>query len=628
MKKLVNQLIHFIKEETETAAVKKAKDSGYISIGGGYWSKSGEPPAEASTRDGQFRILTDKEKEQLAQKDTGQQPATTTAPERKPQEPMDTQGSKVSSSTQNLPGAKGVLDAVVGITEKGSAGAGSKESRAAEASVVVVTHHLLGLRKPSDTNIDDFLLKNENEITSMLTELSNMKGSRLKGDWVNAVNRQIISSMSAVEKRFGSRIQNVVWDNEEGRTTIGLRKKNRRDRSDMYVKLEDGRVIGVSLKKDGNVFLANQGYATTMDDISALSVTPEAKAKIQELKGLHKEESRKKTSELLKYVLDNSSDLANELSNLTRDDIGKPVESTEYDFLFDKASGKITSEFIQLFTAAADKFNSAENESPLRAFTGKEGFNEKRYKLLMKSLGTLAGNPDLSSSSEQLKELFLERRDVDRQVTQQFIKTIQTDEDVKKSVTAYMLDILDIPQTLSDRPFEGVSNIVTAYGDGTVDEAGNTIPMVVDDRLLKKALGIQPDASAEEAQRQLQERFIIDAEADEKVGFVRLRMTNTNPPPNYFYPTIATLGIRARGLDPAVFELHQHDSWTATLMNGDANPSSWNANQKKKNAKETIKFLTTQMNNPATTDEQKKEIEKDIEFYKGLLPDTKKGGKK
>lgn len=634
MNKLLKEFLSYILVEAESVSSKQAKKMGLKNISGPYWSQSGQSPATHKSEGDKIvpvgkndqpetpvttKTSTDGKKRPSTAPNTQRQPIDTTNREIPP---------SIQSSTKNLPGAKGVLNAVVGITEKGSAGAGSKESRAAEASVVVVTHHLLGLRKSSDTNIDEFLLKHQDEITSMLTELSNMKGSKLKGDWVNAVNRQIIGSLSTVEKRFGSRIQDVVWDNEEGRTTVGLKKKNRRDRSDMYVKLQDGRVIGVSLKKDGNVFLANQGYAATMDDVSALSTTSEAKAKMQELKGLHKEESRKKTSNILKYTLENSSDIAGEMSKLTREQMGKSVESSEYDFLFDEKSGKIKPDFIQLFTSAAEKFKAGGSVDPLRAFTRNEGFGEKRFKLLMKSLATLADSPDTSGSSQQLKKLLLERRDVDRQVTQQFIKTIQTDSDVKKSVTAYMLDILDIPQTLSNRPFEGVSNIVTTYGEGTVDEQGNTVPMVVDDRLLKKALGIAPDASSKEAARQLEERFIIDAEADEKVGFVRLRMTNTNPPPNYFYPTIATLGIRARGLDPAVFELHQHDSWTATLMNGNANPASWNANQKKKNAKETIKFLTTQMKNPVTTDEQRTEIEKDIDFYKKLLPDTKKSGKK
>lgn len=58
MKKLVNQLISLINEDTPAQQAKKA---GYISLGGGYYSKTGEAPATATTRDGTFRLLTKKE---------------------------------------------------------------------------------------------------------------------------------------------------------------------------------------------------------------------------------------------------------------------------------------------------------------------------------------------------------------------------------------------------------------------------------------------------------------------------------------------------------------------------------------------------------------------------------------
>lgn len=58
MKKLVNQLLSFINEDT---AAQQAKKAGYKSLGGGYYSKTGEAPATATTRDGTFRLLTKKE---------------------------------------------------------------------------------------------------------------------------------------------------------------------------------------------------------------------------------------------------------------------------------------------------------------------------------------------------------------------------------------------------------------------------------------------------------------------------------------------------------------------------------------------------------------------------------------
>ena len=531
-----------------------------------------------------------------------------------PPEGTDSTTTNLSKLADTLPGGKGTLDAVVGIIEKGSAGAGSKSSRAAEASVVLVLNNLLGSRQSSDSDIDQFLSANDAEIDSLIDQLSKLKGSKLKGDWKDAVKKQVITTFSETERKFG-KIQNVVWDNQEGRDSLGIKKKNRRDRSDLYLRLEDGSIIGVSLKKDGNVFLANQGYGTTIDDISSLSTSPEAKKKLQDLKDLHKTAAREQTAKLFTYVMDNNTDISNKLSELTRDQIGPDVKSDTYDFLFDE-SGKISQEFIGLFNAAVEKFNAGEIKSPLNVFTRQQGFGEKRFKLLMKSLATI------SKSSPEIEKLFLERRAVDALVTRKLINTIQTDEDVRKSVTAYMLDVLDVPQTLSTNPFDGVSKIVTVYGDGTVDDKGNNIPMFVDAAKLRQALNISPDASSKDVFKQLQERFIIDAESDSKVGLVRLRMTNPNypPPPKYFYPTIATMGVRERGLGTApVFELHQHDSWTATLSNGSPNPADWKPTQRKKNARETIKFLTKQLKNPLLTKKEKSEIQADIDTYKKIL---------
>ena len=85
-----------------------------------------------------------------------QKPVTKTTTPRKPSVKTTTQVTPKGSDSQvttspvsipkNLPGAKGILDAIVGVTEKGSAGAGTKESRAAEASVVLLVHNLLEKR--------------------------------------------------------------------------------------------------------------------------------------------------------------------------------------------------------------------------------------------------------------------------------------------------------------------------------------------------------------------------------------------------------------------------------------------------------------------------------------------------
>jgi len=88
MNKLLKELISYIMEagDKPKTPADQAKAAGYKSIGLGYWSKSGSPPAEASTRGGAFKVLSAAEKT-AAQKDLGKQEpksTTPTTPTRKP----------------------------------------------------------------------------------------------------------------------------------------------------------------------------------------------------------------------------------------------------------------------------------------------------------------------------------------------------------------------------------------------------------------------------------------------------------------------------------------------------------------------------------------------------------------
>lgn len=64
MKRLIAELTSYIREAANKpkTPADQAKADGYKSLGRGYWSKSGSPPAEASTRGGVFKILSAAEK--------------------------------------------------------------------------------------------------------------------------------------------------------------------------------------------------------------------------------------------------------------------------------------------------------------------------------------------------------------------------------------------------------------------------------------------------------------------------------------------------------------------------------------------------------------------------------------
>jgi hypothetical protein len=520
-------------------------------------------------------------------------PSATVATLTPPSTPAST--ATIQTATKNLVGYKGILDAIVGITEKGSAGAGTKESRAAEASVVLIVNNLLEKRKSDPSlDMDTFLSQNNEAIDSFVRQLINLPKSAINDTWANPVKRQVTATMSEIEKRFGT-IEEVVWDNKEGRDKFGIEKQEGKDRSDLYVRLSDGQVIGVSLKKDGNVFLANQGYEKIMSVISEFAKSESTKKKIQGLQTLHKTESEKALKNIVDYVSTNKKNISAKFSKLQRTDI-KDVESKDYDKYFDPKTNRIRPEVLESILSGDLKGD--------------------KVKLLTKSLAVLA------KSDKDIEKLMTNLRQVDNAVTHKLIDLMNSDADMNETVKSYMLDVLDMPQMLSTEPFPGVSRVVTVYGGGNVDEAGNSTALFTDGSTLRDTFGFPEGMSQEEMTLQLSDKFIIDAEKDSRVGYIRLKTKNPKypPPPLYFYPTVASLGVRARGLGSAgVFELYQQNAWTFTLANKNPNPESWTPSQRKTHAKDTLKFLDRQLSNEGLSKAEREEIQKDIEFYKGIV---------
>lgn len=591
MKELLIEFLSYIMEQGESK-----KYPGYYRIPGfGLYSTKPNGPATHKVIGGKLQPVRGKEvppttapkKKTVVDK----RPPVTKPKATKPSPSVST--TSIQSAAQDLPGAKGVLDAVVGVTEKGSAGAGTKESRAAEASVVLVINDLLQKRKagPSDISIDTFMSQNDAAIDAFVRQLADLPNSAINSTWFNPIKRQVVGTMSEIEKRYG-KISEVVWDNKEGRDQFGIKKEEGRDRSDLYVRLDNGEVVGVSLKKDGNIFLANQGYEKIMGIISEFATSDATKKKIQDLQSLHKSESDKALENIITYASKNKKSLADRLSALKRTDI-KDVESKDYNKFFDPNTNTI-------LPSVVDSILSGDLKGD-------------KIKLFTKSLGSLA------KTDKKIEELMTNLRQVDNSVTHKLIDMMNADSNMNETVKSYMLDVLDMPQMLSTNPFPGVSRVVTVYGAGNVDNDGNTTALFTDGSTLRDTFQFGEGLSQEEMTKQLSDKFIIDAEKDSRVGYIRLKTKNQTPPPAYFYPTIASLGVRARGLGSAgVFELYQQNAWTFTLAAKNPNPETWTPAQRKTHAKDTLKFLTRQLSNESLTDSEKTEIQKDIDFYKGI----------
>jgi len=134
------------------------------------------------------------------------------------------------------------------LEEKGI-GAGTPTSQAGEA----VTHYTLRMLKEGYT---------EEEIEEYLDKLvSNpdhiLGGSKALRDWVPrgmASARKVIDEVGGIDN-----IKTISWDTKEGRQAMNV-SPDYKTSSDMFVETNEGKRIGVSLKKDGQVRILSGGW--------------------------------------------------------------------------------------------------------------------------------------------------------------------------------------------------------------------------------------------------------------------------------------------------------------------------------------------------------------------------------
>lgn len=132
--------------------------------------------------------------------------------------------------------------------ETQNVGAGTPESRAGEAMV----HKGLRLLQ-SGKSLEEI----EAEFTKLVNSDDHVLNSKTGKKWVSST----LSSLKKIDEVIGiENIQDVAWDTDAGRIAIGV-DPNLETSSDMFVRTKDGKNIGLSLKKDGNVFLNNGGWA-------------------------------------------------------------------------------------------------------------------------------------------------------------------------------------------------------------------------------------------------------------------------------------------------------------------------------------------------------------------------------
>mgnify|MGYP001366692346 CR=1 FL=1 len=451
--------------------------------------------------------------------------------EEKPKDKLVNQDHEITDKQLNM--TKSEAKAQAKSKEKKDVGAGTPESRAGEAMV----HKGLRLLKEG---------KSLEEIQSTFTELVNEKDHILNSKegkkWVGSC----ISSLKKIDEEIGIKnIEDVSWDTPQGREAIGV-DVDLKTSSDMFVRTKDGRNIGISLKKDGNVFLNNGGWSK------------QSKKLIDSLRGTMPDEDLERLDSAMN-LKEYKKDLSNRLSDAA-DRIG--VE--EIKDAFDK---------LQNETETPSVFRGATQEEYYRILSNPKELVDKLKK------GKLSGN-EVKAYTKLLqvyhKDEYDEIRKIDNNLTKRAFDAINSSDGAKKGMKKHIVKSMHISETLGlneEVKQGGVDEFVTTYGikpDGAILNEKTLITLLGSkfEKTLNETIQEVRDgnASKEDLNEVIEDAIEIDYES----GMILFKHENNKKYP-LFYMAGRTRGI---GASP-VMELAQTPLMAHALKEGTFNTDDW-----------------------------------------------------
>lgn len=196
--------------------------------------------------------------------------------------------------------------------EKKGVGAGSPESRAGECAVTYGGKKITEMMK-DDATFDQAKSKVVKELRKAVVKNGDDNDTFLTDAWVDSAE----SVLDYIEDSIGfENIKEFVWDTPSGRAIVNT--EGHGTSSDCFVLTNDGRRIGVSLKKDLSVFVFNGGLSSMVDELKSEGMKISDTSTGEHYKNRRTEEFKK----LAKSITTNESvkkEFCNEFSKTKKD---------------------------------------------------------------------------------------------------------------------------------------------------------------------------------------------------------------------------------------------------------------------------------------------------------------------
>jgi len=432
--------------------------------------------------------------------------------------------------------------------QKGSkdVGAGTAESRAGEAMV----HKGLRLLKEGKS-----IQEIESEFKNLVSQKDHILNSTSGKAWVKAS----LATLKKIDETVGIKnIKEVSWDTPAGRIGLGIDPKLETS-SDMFVQTNDGKNIGLSLKKDGKVFLNNGGWAKQSELL------------LKSLKDEMPKDDHDKLSEAMSI-----------------DTYKKDLEDRFIETTNTITSDVIDKSFKRLLENPEDQkeFQGSSRDSYFKIL-GDSGLLIKKIKL-----GTANGNEQKAYAKllqTYHQDQYNHLRESDNGLTQRAFEVLNQSEEAKKGMNRHIIKSMHVSETLglNKRIQEGgVSGFQTMYGidpDGAVLNEETLVTLFGSEFKQKLDEVISEVRSGNSTYRDLEDFIVESIEIDYESGQILFKHES-----NKKYPLFKMAG-RTRGIGSSpVMEMVQTPFMAHALKMGTFNTDEWDSKSLKRFQKDII----------------------------------------
>jgi len=427
-------------------------------------------------------------------------------------------------------------------------GLGTAESRTGESVTVYAGQKIQELMKSGKSYEEA-----RDEVETYLLTIANNKDYVLTKEWVKSG----LAVFDYMNDTIGiDNIEHFAWDTPDGNELVG--STGHGTSADMFVKTDDGGIIGVSLKKDFKVFIVNGGYGKAMKEF-------EQKVGVN--------------------LPDNC-----QTSNYTkrRDDeynTGKEtVKSNRKDF--EEAAQRLLDDeeyFNKVFGPKAQSFEKRKRyiEKKLGISNWKDATPQQLVDLLINENKKSTGD-DLKFFAAFNKEagvkekfgIYPKLRNLDNEMTENIFNFFQGSESAKSKYKEKIIEDTHILDTLFPNP--PLTDFKTIFGtDPAVEMTREAVGSIFGvSELMKDYENAKTDDEKKAIREQIENEIKRKLVITKKKG-VPVIAINLDGPPQSELP-LYKLGVRTRGIGNAqTLEVSQETFGSLALKNGNTNVSEW-----------------------------------------------------